>query len=215
MKENRFDPEDSIRAIHACAPVYLERLLGRHVLFVPGDGSAPMETLYRADNFMHLCGVHYENVSPKDFWEMALRSRLTPDGLLPNNRGVTAKRLVLSTLVRIDAKAIMMVESPVLPGRTKTDAICANLPYAVGYARRSSELFPNTALDLGDGRLNGSRPVLTVFKTERDSLDYNIVSKAIKEKDPVKRNQKLARVRGALKQYRGECVLDRAALGLL
>ena len=127
MKENRFDPEDSIRAIHACAPVYLERLLGRHVLFVPGD-----------DNFMHLCGVHYENVSPKDFWEMALRSRLTPDGLLPNNRGVTAKRLVLSTLVRIDAKAIMMVESPVLPGRTKTDAICANLPYAVGYARRSS-----------------------------------------------------------------------------
>ncbi|MFR1284953.1 MAG: hypothetical protein ACLSCB_05355 [Bifidobacterium pseudocatenulatum] len=57
-----------------------------------------------------------------------------------NNRGVTAKRLVLSTLVRIDAKAIMMVESPVLPGRTKTDAICANLPYAVGYARRSSEL---------------------------------------------------------------------------
>ena len=119
MKENRFDPEDSIRAIHACAPVYLERLLGRHVLFVPGDGSAPMETLYRADNFMHLCGVHYENVSPKDFWEMALRSRLTPDGLLPNNRGVTAKRLVLSTLVRIDAKAIMMVESPVLPGRTK------------------------------------------------------------------------------------------------
>lgn len=105
MKENRFDPEDSIRAIHACAPVYLERLLGRHVLFVPGDGSAPMETLYRADNFMHLCGVHYENVSPKDFWEMALRSRLTPDGLLPNNRGVTAKRLVLSTLVRIDAKA--------------------------------------------------------------------------------------------------------------
>ncbi|MFR2983247.1 MAG: hypothetical protein ACLTL8_02565 [Bifidobacterium pseudocatenulatum] len=82
---------------------------------------------------------------------------------------------------------IMMVESPVLPGRTRTDAICANLPYAVGYARRSSELFPNTALDLGDGRLNGSRPVLTVFKTaEQDSLDYSIVSKAIKEKDPVK-----------------------------
>lgn len=215
MKENRFDPEDSIRAIHACAPVYLERLLGRHVLFVPGDGSAPMETLYRADNFMHLCGVHYENVSPKDFWEMALKSHLTPNGLLPNNKGVTAKRLVLSTLVRIDAKATMMVESPVLPGRTKTDAICANLPYAVGYARRSSELFPNTALDLGDGRLNGSRPVLMVFKTERDSLDYSIVSKAIKEKDPVKRNQKLARVRGSLKQYRGECVLDRTALGLL
>ena len=141
MGENRFDPEDSIRAIHACAPVYLERLLGRHVLFVPGDGSAPMETLYGADNFMHLCGVHYEDVSPKDFWEMALRSRLTPDGLLPNNKGVTAKRLVLSTLVRIDTKATMMIESPVLPGRTRADAICANLPYAVGYARRSSELF--------------------------------------------------------------------------
>ncbi len=41
------------------------------------------------------------------------------------------------------------------------------------------------------------------------------MSKAIKEKDPVKRNQKLARVRGSLKQYRGECVLDRAALGLM
>ena len=104
-------------------------------------------------------------------------------------------------------------------GRHRQEAravhVGAHLPYAVGYARRSSELFPNTALDLGDGRLNGSRPVLTVFKTERDSLDYNIVSKAIKEKDPVKRNQKLARVRGSLKQYRGECVLDRAALGLM
>ena len=39
MKENRFYPEDLIRDIHACTPVYLERLLGRHALFVPGDGS--------------------------------------------------------------------------------------------------------------------------------------------------------------------------------
>ena len=91
MKENRFDPEDSIRAIHVCAPVYLERLLGRHVLFVPGDGSVSMETLYKADNFMHLCGAHYENVSSKDFWEMASKSYLTPDGLLPNRTCVATR----------------------------------------------------------------------------------------------------------------------------
>ena len=64
MKENRFNPEDLIRDIHACTPVYLERLLGRHALFVPGDGSVSMEALYKADNFMNLCGVHYENISP-------------------------------------------------------------------------------------------------------------------------------------------------------
>ncbi|MGE4714473.1 PBECR4 domain-containing protein [Bifidobacterium breve] len=91
MKENRFDPEDSIRAIHACTPVYLERLLGRHALFVPGDGSVSMETLYKADNFMHLCGAHYENISPKDFWEMALKSYLTPDELLPNRTCVATR----------------------------------------------------------------------------------------------------------------------------
>ena len=76
MKENRFYPEDLIRDIHACTPVYLERLLGRHALFVPGDGSVSMEALYKAANFMNLCGVHYENISPKDFWEMALKSYL-------------------------------------------------------------------------------------------------------------------------------------------
>jgi hypothetical protein len=91
LKENRFDPEDSIRAIHACTPVYLERLLGRHVLFVPGDGSVSMEALYKADNFMHLCGAHYENVSSKDFWEMALKSYLTPDGLLSNRTCVATR----------------------------------------------------------------------------------------------------------------------------
>lgn len=91
MKENRFDPEDSIRDIHACTPVYLERLLGRHVLFVPGDGSVSMETLYKADNFMNLCGAHYENVSSKDFWEMASKSYLTPDGLLPNRTCVATR----------------------------------------------------------------------------------------------------------------------------
>lgn len=68
LKENRFYPEDLIRDIHACTPVYLERLLGRHALFVPGDGSVSMEALYKAANFMNLCGVHYENISPKDFW---------------------------------------------------------------------------------------------------------------------------------------------------
>lgn len=91
MKENRFNPEDLIRDIHACTPVYLERLLGRHALFVPGDGSVSMEALYKADNFMNLCGVHYENISPKDFWEMALKSYLTPDGLLPNRTCVATR----------------------------------------------------------------------------------------------------------------------------
>lgn len=91
MKENRFNPEDLIRDIHACTPVYLEWLLGRHALFVPGDGSVSMEALYKADNFMNLCGVHYENVSPKDFWEMALKSYLTPDGLLPNRTCVATR----------------------------------------------------------------------------------------------------------------------------
>ena len=101
MKENRFYPEDLIRDIHACTPVYLERLLGRHALFVPGDGSVSMEALYKAANFMNLCGVHYENISPKDFWEMALKSYLTPEGLLPN-RTCVATRVVpefLRTLV--------------------------------------------------------------------------------------------------------------------
>lgn len=91
MKENRFYPEDLIRDIHACTPVYLERLLGRHALFVPGDGSVSMEALYKAANFMNLCGVHYENISPKDFWEMALKSYLTPDGLLPNRTCVATR----------------------------------------------------------------------------------------------------------------------------
>ena len=91
MKENRFCPEDLIRDIHACTPVYLERLLGRHALFVPGDGSVSMEALYKAANFMNLCGVHYENISPKDFWEMALKSYLTPDGLLPNRTCVATR----------------------------------------------------------------------------------------------------------------------------
>ena len=74
MKENRFYPEDLIRDIHACTPVYLERLLGRHALFVPGDGSVSMEALYKAANFMNLCGVHYENISPKDFCVCSIES---------------------------------------------------------------------------------------------------------------------------------------------
>lgn len=97
-----------------CAPVYLKRLLGRHVLFVPGDGSVSMETLYKADNFMHLCGVHYENVSSKDFWETALKSYLTPDGLL-SNRTCVAARTNQDTTASTSRSPPTKITSEILP----------------------------------------------------------------------------------------------------
>ena len=97
-----------------CAPVYLKRLLGRHVLFVPGDGSVSMETLYKADNFMHLCGVHYENVSSKVFWETSLKSYLTPDGLL-SNRTCVAARTNQDTTASTSRSPPTKITSEILP----------------------------------------------------------------------------------------------------
>lgn len=203
-----FDPAESIRAAHACAPVYAERLLARRVLFVPSDGSAPLETVYQASNFMHLCGVSYNNISALTFWNLAISHRLPVAGLHANNRGVVAKREVLSTLVRIDEKATIMISNPELPGRTQADAVCASLPYAVGYRDSKSGMHPCTSLKLPDARMAGSRNIVMVLKTRPEEAVYSVISKKPARADSKKYDSKVANIRRSLRACEGECVFD-------
>ena len=199
-----FDPSETIRTIHECAPIYKERLLNRHVLFIPSGSGEPLETFYAADNFMHLCGVNYQSMSAQEFWERALSNRLPSDGIRRNNDGAAAKRRVLSTLVRIDAKAIMMARNPRLPGNTKADAICANLPCVLGYIHRGGILRPCTALEMPCERLANARNIIMVVKTEPDLKTYCEVSKRPKKRDAAKTQG----IRRSLNLYEGGCRID-------
>ena len=210
---DRFDPTESIAAAHACAPVYLDGLADRHVLFIPNDGSEPVETFYGIENFMHLCGVHYPDVGAEGFWDMALAGRLRPDGLRANNAGVAAKRLVLSTLVRIDRRAAMLVRDPVLPGRAKADVICANLPNALGFMRRGGELRPCSALHL-EGVVTGAVAVLMTLKTEPGADSYTLAPKLLSLRDPSSAARRMVMARRSLALYSGRLSIDRDALAL-
>lgn len=199
-----FNPSETIRTIHECAPVYRDRLLERRVLFIPAGGGAPLETFYAADNFMHLCGVNYPDMSALEFWDRAVSGRLPTNGIRRNNGGTVAKGRVLPTLVRIDAKAIMMVRNPRLPGKTKADAICANLPCVLGYTDRGGILRPCTALEMPGERLADARNIIMVMKTGPQLKTYDIVSKRSKRKDAARRQE----VRRSLRLYEGGCRID-------
>lgn len=199
-----FNPLETIRTIHECAPIYRDRLLERHVLFIPSGGEAPLETFYAADNFMHLCGLNYPGMSAREFWDRAISGRLPSNGIRRNNGGTVAKGRVLPTLVRIDAKAIMMVRNPRLPGNTKADAICANLPCVLGYTNRGGILRPCTALEMPSERLSDVKNIIMVVKTEPRLKTYGTVSKQPKKRDAAKRQG----VRRSLKLYEGGCCID-------
>ena len=82
--------EEAIQAINKNALEYKKNLSGKALLFVTSKGNAIncFEALFLSQNLKHLTGDG-SKLSGADFFDLAVRNRISPDGIDLANDGTT------------------------------------------------------------------------------------------------------------------------------
>lgn len=185
--------------IGAAAKLYRDELENRHVLFIPANGTAPMETYYPPENFKHLCGVNHP-LNALDFYMAALDGTLNNRNLeIKYRKNTNAKMEVLSQVALMPAKASGMRDHPwVMEGIDVDGSVCA-YPAAVGYVDDEDlGLVPRTLLFLhAQLNLDG---ILAIARTPQYSHIYD---EWCKGGEPNKGKRKVDLIQSSLKSYDG------------
>lgn len=193
---------EDLAIIHAAATVYQSNLCDRRVLFIPNDRIAPLEVIFKAENFMHLCGVTYPITRAEEFLRIASHGILQPELLeYKYDRNTDLKLRVLNTLMRIDVKASLFSLYPSLPGATNADCVTVNLNAVLGFVEQGALHIPDTVLNL-ERRWENPHMIIAVAKTEPLSNTYSILSKQPKGRKLTK--DKIHRILASLNQYEGD-----------
>lgn len=188
--------------VYAAGKAYRENLCDRKILFIPNDRTAPLEVTFKAENFMHLCGMQYPVAHRRDFLDMAVNQAIDARFIHYTYNNQTEQKLkVLGILMWIDVKASLFSLNPSLPGNTKADCVAVNQNAVLGFTEFDRMKVPDTALNL-ERRWENPHMIIAVAKTEPLSSVYSILSKQPKGRKLTK--DKIHRILASLNQYEGD-----------
>lgn len=164
--------EKAIRIIANCASDYHAYLENHNLLFVFGTPQKPnfFEAVFLPRHFLHLTGVDVTEgrfSGSSDFYEKALKGKLSPDDFSLAKNGTTEmKLLVLPQLMKIHRSAKMIGDYSFTKSALYTEKLAGNVAACLGFVREDTYFIPNTALneDIRDITGKPQQRVLAIFR---------------------------------------------------
>jgi hypothetical protein len=169
--------EEAIKIINSCALEYKKNLSNKHILFITltDKKAAYFEALFMPQNFKHLTGI-ISQISGLDFYNLAVRNRLSPTEVALANDGTTDLKLdVLPQLMNIHLTARMVGDYDYSKSLLIADNVAGTVTAAMGFVQTKGVYLPKTALktDVRDITLQATRRrVVAIFVKERNDDLY-------------------------------------------
>ena len=169
--------EEAIRTISNSALEYEKNLSNNTILFITSTGNKAtcFEALFLPQNFKHLTGIR-SKLSGADFFDLAVRNRISPDDIELANDGTTDLKLnVLPQLMSIHTTARMVGDYDHSKSLLITDKIAGTVTAAMGFKESKGIYLPNTALkkDVRDITTQATRRrVIAIFTKPRSDKLY-------------------------------------------
>jgi len=168
--------EEAIQIISKAAIEYKKNLSNKIVLFITsmGDTLNYFEALFLPQNFKHLTGIRSKH-SGADFFNLAVRNRISPNDIVLANDGTTDLKLdVLPQLMNIHITARMVGDFDHSKSILVTDKIAGTVTAAMGFKKTKELYLPNTALkkDVRDvtAKTTRQRVIATFIKHRNENL---------------------------------------------
>jgi len=164
--------EEAIKIIYKCAIEYKNNLSNKCVLFVTVTDSkaTSFEALFLPQNFKHLTGAA-SHLSGADFFDLAVRNRLSPNDITLANDGTTDLKLdVLPQLMNIHRTARMVGDYDFSRSLLVADKVAGTVTAALGFVQSKNLYLPKTALkaDVRDITIQSTRrKIAAVFVKRR------------------------------------------------
>jgi len=140
--------EEALKIIYRCAMEYKNNLSNKCILFVTvADSKATsFEALFLPQNFKHLTGAA-STLSGADFFDLAIRNRLSPNEITLANDGTTDLKLdVLPQLMSIHRTARMVGDYDFSRSLLVADKVAGTVTAALGFIQSKDFYLPKTAL---------------------------------------------------------------------
>ena len=173
--------EEALSIINACAVEYKKNLSSNNLLFVTTGSNRALcfETLFMPHNFKHLTGVE-SNLSGLDFFDLAVRNRISPSEITLADDGTTDLKLdILPQLMNIHVTARMIGDYDHSRPLLIADKFAGAVTMAMGFVQTNGLYMPNTALkkDVRDITIHATRRRVTlIFVKHRHDIKYTFLS---------------------------------------
>lgn len=144
------DKEDALRIIVKCAKLYNDNLKNKNVLFISQinkDRINLIECSFKKGNFMHLTGIHSNNISANLFYEKCINNQLSLDDFELKDDGTTYMKLsVLPMLTEIHKIAKMIGDLNVNKSKLCVEKLTGGISACIGLVRKGKYYIPVSAL---------------------------------------------------------------------
>ena len=170
--------EEALSIIHSCSKEYKRNLANKCLLFITTRNADTVffEAAFMPHNFKHLTGI-ITKLSGLDFYNLAVKNRLSPREIILANDGTTDLKLdVLPQLMRIHTTARMVGEYDQSKSFLVTDKVAGTITAAMGFIQTNGMYLPNTALkkDVREVTKHATRyRVAAIFAKHRHAKTYS------------------------------------------
>lgn len=181
-----YTKEQALKIIVECARKYKENLLNQQLLFICSDKHKKIYTLevsFDASNFLHLTGVKTKNISPLDFFNRCIDSRLSVDDFeMADDSTTNLKLAVLPSLMKPNLSANTIGDYSGARANLYTEKLAGSVKACMGFVTTepSGRYVPNTVLniDIRDYIKKPLRILATFRKQKNNNLYSELVYKA-------------------------------------
>lgn len=182
----KYTKEQALQIIIECAKKYNNNLLNRCLMFVCTDKHKKihwLEVSFDASNFLHLTGIKVNDISPIDFYNRCVDSRLSVNDFeMADDSTTDLKLAVLPSLMSPNLSANSIGDYSGNSAKLYTEKLAGSIKACMGFVttKPSGRYVPNTVLnlDIRDYTNKPLRIIATYRKFRKEDTYTELVYKA-------------------------------------